>query len=160
MDGVSAVGFTGFTAGDYYIVVRHRNHLGIITAVKQTINGISGTPVPYSLSQASVWQKYSISILTPPNNNAAMRDTTSGNSVMWGGNVNSNTNVRYTGGANDVASLSAALGGIQSGVLSNVYNAADINMNGNVRYTGGSNDLVFISTVLSAVQAAVLSQHL
>jgi len=32
LDGVSPVGFTKITAGNYYIVLRHRSHLGVMTA--------------------------------------------------------------------------------------------------------------------------------
>jgi hypothetical protein len=31
-DGLSPVSFTGLSAGNYYVVVRHRNHLAIMTA--------------------------------------------------------------------------------------------------------------------------------
>ncbi len=32
VDGKSAVRFDGLSAGNYYVVVRHRNHLGVMTA--------------------------------------------------------------------------------------------------------------------------------
>ncbi len=37
-DGVSPVRLRGITAGDYYIAVRHRNHLGVMTASTVTLN--------------------------------------------------------------------------------------------------------------------------
>ena len=36
-DGTSPVQFTGLSAGNYYIVIRHRNHLAIMSAISNPI---------------------------------------------------------------------------------------------------------------------------
>jgi hypothetical protein len=43
------VGFGGVPAGNYYIVVRHRNHLAIMSSVRYSVDG-SLTPVVYDFS--------------------------------------------------------------------------------------------------------------
>jgi hypothetical protein len=42
LDGVSPVAFTNLTAGNYYVVVRHRNHLAIMSASAVALSASSG----------------------------------------------------------------------------------------------------------------------
>lgn len=162
LDGSYAVSLAGAGAGNYFIAVRHRNHLGVRSAVAQLVNGTSGSPTSYNFTtaQAQAYQDAAILALPSPNNNNAMKDFGDGKFGMWGGNANGNNNIRFTGTANDAVAIVAALSGNQGGVLLNAYNNADLNMDGMVRFTGGNNDAVYLSAVLSAAQAAVYSQHL
>jgi hypothetical protein len=41
LDGTSPVGFTGVPAGNYYIVIRHRNHLAIMSASAEALSSSS-----------------------------------------------------------------------------------------------------------------------
>lgn len=45
----SYVGFGGVPAGNYYVVVRHRNHLAVMSSVRVTVDG-SVTPAVYDFS--------------------------------------------------------------------------------------------------------------
>ena len=47
LDGVSSVKFPTVTPGDYYVVIRHRNHLAVMTADKVTLSGL---PTLYDMS--------------------------------------------------------------------------------------------------------------
>ena len=49
LDGVSSVKFPTVTPGDYYVVIRHRNHLAVMTANPVTL---SFSPVLYDFSTA------------------------------------------------------------------------------------------------------------
>jgi len=40
LDGLSPVLFTGLSAGNYYIVIRHRNHLAVMSANSVSLSGI------------------------------------------------------------------------------------------------------------------------
>lgn len=51
LDGTSPVSFFGIPAGDYYIAVRHRNHLGIRSAGVQTVT--DNMPLTYDFSTAN-----------------------------------------------------------------------------------------------------------
>ena len=47
IDGTSPVQFTGISAGNYYIVIRHRNHLAIMT---ESVVALSSSSVLYNFS--------------------------------------------------------------------------------------------------------------
>jgi hypothetical protein len=144
--------------GNYYLVIAHRNHLPIRTALSQSLQDNVIFNYNFTTAQSQAYQDPAIGSLAPPNNNAAMRALPGGVFGMWGGNVNSNSNVRFGGLNNDLAALVAALGGNQGAVLS-IYSPADINMDGLVRFGGLNNDLAALVAVLSGNQSAVYSQH-
>jgi hypothetical protein len=54
LDGTSAVTFNGISPGMYYIVVRHRNHLAIMTASAQSL-GTSATTYDFTTGQAQAY---------------------------------------------------------------------------------------------------------
>lgn len=122
-----------------HIAIRHRNHLAIRTASVQNL--ISPTLVDFTSSLATAYTHPTHPVA--PYANANMRLIGSVY-AMWGGNVNANNTVRYSGPANDISALLTALGGVSSAVLGSppplVYSFADINMNGVVRYSGPAND--------------------
>jgi hypothetical protein len=122
-----------------HIAIRHRNHLAIRTASVQNL--ISPTLVDFTSSLAAAYTHPTHP--AAPYANANMRLIGSVY-AMWGGNVNANNNVRYSGPSNDNSALLTALGGVSTAVLGSppplVYSFADINMNGVVRYSGPAND--------------------
>jgi hypothetical protein len=152
LDGVSPVSFPAIGEGSYYIAVRHRNHLGVRTAAAQYLTSTS-LQYNFTTAQAAAYQNTGITA------NAAMKDMGSGVFAMWGGNVFTNTNVRYSGLNNDLTELLSVLGGNQNTFLTNVYSNADINMNGVVRYSGLNNDNTFLLSILGGNQAAIFLQH-
>jgi hypothetical protein len=109
MDGVSPVSFPG-AAGNYYITVRHRTHLGFRSANVINING--NAPV-LNFSNNSI-PTYGISPFT----------LTNGNYVMVGGDANSD---------GSIDSSDSAIWEIQNGLFQNNYsNTADFNLDGSV----------------------------
>ena len=82
--------------------------------------------------------------------------------VLWGGNANFNTSVRYGGPSNDKDYiLGTILLSVPSSVLSNIYSQGDLNMNRVVRYGGPLNDKDFLlATPLSSLAASVRNQAL
>jgi len=155
MDGASPVSFTTASPDNYYVAIRHRNHLAIRTAAAQTLSS-AATLYDFTSGQAKAYQNTSITA------NAAMRDMGNGLFAMWGGDGNSNGKVSYSGPNNDESYLnSTALGGVLTTVLSPVYNNADYNMNGKVSYNGPNNDESFLnSNVLGQVLTLIVNQHL
>jgi hypothetical protein len=138
------------------VVLSHRNHLSIRTpnAGINTLNPSSIYDFSIATSQAH--------INTSNTNNANMATLASGVFGMWSGNVNGNTNVRYSGSANDNNTLlNTILGGNKSLVLSNIYSSGDLNFNGNVRYSGAANDNnVLLNVVLGGNKSIVFNEHL
>jgi hypothetical protein len=125
-DGTTLPSFSA-TPGNYLIAVRHRNHLGVMTAT------------PVALTSATT----AIDLTNPL---TATYGTTAqlqvGNKqVMWAGDATGNGVVKYTGSGNDRDPILVAIGGsTPNAVLTNVYDRRDTNMDGMIKYTGANND--------------------
>jgi hypothetical protein len=141
------INFAGELAGNYYVSIRHRNHLGI------------RTPSNLSLSRTAT-TNYDFTTAASQAQGSVQATLTGGAFGMYGGNVNGNTNIRYTLGGNDENELlNVILGGNKAAVLSSVYSRGDLNMNGIVRYTLGGNDENFLlNIVLGGVKSKVITQ--
>ncbi len=169
VDGTTDASFRSLTPGNYFVVIRHRNHLGIRTAATQTVDGTLGVAIPsvydFSTAQAQAFQDPAITGLPAPNNNGAMRDVGAGVFGMWGGNGNLNTTVRASGplAQNDYGFLfTTTLGGDVTLIIPNVYHNADYNMDGQVRANGplAQNDYLFlVSTILGNDINRIVTQH-
>jgi photosystem II stability/assembly factor-like uncharacterized protein len=146
LDGVSPVHFANASAGDYYVVLRHRNHLGVMTANVKTLNE-NATSVDFSQS----------TFLTYGTN--AQKTLTATVSGLWAGNTNSNDNVKYNGTANDRALILSKLGGITTDILDG-YFSEDLNLDGTVKYNGSANDRAIILSNLGGIPTDILTQQL
>ncbi|MBK6542856.1 MAG: peptidoglycan DD-metalloendopeptidase family protein [Flavobacteriales bacterium] len=125
-DGISAVAFS-VACGNYYVAVRHRNHLGVMTAAAITL-GTTAAVVDFTLAATAVY-----------GTNA--RKDVSGTQVLWAGDVTFNGQLKYAGGANDRDPILTAIGGtVPTNTLSGQYRQEDINLNGQVKYAGSAND--------------------
>ncbi|MBP6310683.1 MAG: hypothetical protein KA408_00320 [Flavobacteriales bacterium] len=136
VDGVATVGFC-VPHGDYYVVVRHRNHLGVMTAA------------PIALSAAPTMVD-----LTDPTTPVYGTDARAQlNDVMglWQGNVTPNTEVKYTGTENDRDPILARIGGVVPTNSVVGYWPEDVNLDGVVRYTGVNNDRDQVLLVIGGV---------
>ncbi len=124
LDGISDVGIPVLD-DDYYIAIRHRNHLGI------------RTPVDYHLTEESSTVYDFTTASSQASGTNPMADLGSGIWGMYAGNADGNTMVRATGPPtiNDYSNLLNFLGG-PTGIISNIYSRQDFNMDGNVRATG------------------------
>ncbi|HAD15121.1 MAG TPA: hypothetical protein DCF33_22075 [Saprospirales bacterium] len=146
VDGVSPVIFRGREADDYFVAIRHRNHIGI-----RSTNVLSLAHQPVQYYDFTVEQFQAVGGVQAPLGNVW---------GMYGGNANSNNNVKYSGPSNDQNTLlNGCLGGNKSLILSQVYNACDLNLNGNVRYSGPLNDQNFLlNTVLGGSKSKIITQ--
>ena len=129
-DGVSAVSmFIG--QGDYYVAVRHRNHLGCMTVSPEPF--FSGQTPAVDFTQSST-ATYGVDARK-----------TSGSAVpkqlLWAGDVTFNHIIKYIGSGNDRDLILTTVGSTTpNNVVGNTYSTRDVNMNGEVRYTGSGND--------------------
>lgn len=124
-DGASTVVMNA-PPGNYYVAIRHRNHLGIMTATAQAL---SGTPLSINFTLAG----------TATFGTAARKDV-SGTQLMWAGNVDFNNRIAYVGDPNDRDPILSRIGGSVPTNTVNGYFVEDVDMNGSVRYTGDPND--------------------
>ncbi|HRI24852.1 MAG TPA: hypothetical protein PLZ45_09250, partial [Ferruginibacter sp.] len=135
VDGVSPVSFKGINAGYCFVVVRHRNHLGVRSGFTQLVDGNAVTPVPYDFTLAQDQARQDNSIGT----NAAMAQDGSV-FLLWGGNVNQDAYVRATTQTlppptkpSDAAAILVLLGGNAN--ATGGYTPGDVNLDGYTRAT-------------------------
>lgn len=168
-DGVSPVNMAGNIPGNYFVSVRHRNHLGVRSAANMALSKTTTTTYDFSSAQEQAYQNPTILNLPAPNNNSAMNALAGGKFSMWGGNANVNTTVRAGGGANGAINdyaflINTTLSGSNVTILSKLYSNADLNMDGSVRANGGSNPVIndytfLINSVLSGSTVKIITQH-
>jgi hypothetical protein len=148
-DGTAMAKLKNATVTTAIAAIHHRNHLAIRTDAG--LNLVNTTMHDFT----AAGQAFDNGPGDP------MKDV-SGTFVMWGGNGNGNTNVRYGGPSNDQNYLlNTVLGGNKTLIISSTYNDADMNMNGNVRYGGPSNDQNYLlNTVLGGSKTLIINRHL
>ncbi len=128
LNGSSPVRFA-YPIGSYMLEVRHRNHLGIMTAV----------PLP----EVPMGTPLAVDFTSPATacygTNA--RRTLVDIRALFAGNSVRNGLLSYTGPSNDRDAILVYLGSSNpNGVSAPAYVNQDLNMDGVVRYTGSSND--------------------
>ncbi|WP_298516973.1 hemagglutinin protein [uncultured Kordia sp.] len=139
VDGMSDLKFN-IPEGNYYVVVKHRNHLAIMTAatvaLSSTVEIVDFTNSNNQITFGSNAQ----TVFGMPNNIVA----------MWTGNVNADTIVQYSGTTPDTPSILSEVLNDPGNFLNfptytiSGYNMHDVNMDGNTQYTGTMPDTPFI----------------
>lgn len=124
-DGTSPLQFA-VAVSDYLIAVRHRNHLGIMSA-----NGL-----PVSIAEKA-YDFTNGSVATYGTN---ATHTIGGVQALWAGNTVGDVELKYTGPVNDRDPILVAVGGTIPTATANGYLPTDVNMDGTVKYTGTAND--------------------
>lgn len=140
VDGVSniVVPMSGF---DYYISLRHRNHLAVMTAR------------PLNLKSGADFTK------VPVYGTDGAKDV-NGIQVLWPGNANFNSVVSYMGAKNDRDAIGEVVGMENPNNVVAGYSKADVNMDGVVKYTGSMNDRDIVLVTLSGNPQAVRTEQL
>ena len=125
VDGTSPVSFY-LPEGNYHIAVRHRNHLGCMSA--NTV-ALSTTPasLDFSATSTATW-----------GTNA--RKNVNGTMVLWSGDCNSDGKLKFAGTNNDRDLILQMVGGVMPTAMATGYHREDANMDGKVKYTGANND--------------------
>jgi hypothetical protein len=138
-DGTSQVLFTTATIGRH-VVVRHRNHLGAMTAAPLTANA----------------QLVDMTALTTTMYGTNAMQSGTSLRALWPGDVNANGEVRYTGSANDRDPILVAIGAVVPSNSIQGYRTEDVNMDGWTLYSGAGNDRDFVlSTIGGSVPTVV-----
>ena len=142
-DGTSPLAFAGLAGNNYYIAVKHRNHLGAMTAAAHQLT-TQGTIIDFTtMSSADVYNQAGYE--------GAEMVTVGTVKALWAGNANGNNKVKYQGTLSDNATiLFQVLNHPDNGnVFYNFdfgigYFSGDINMDGKVKYQGSASDPSFI----------------
>ncbi len=150
VDGVSPVKMiVPLGTSDFYVTVKHRNHLGVMTAAAQTLSSSTTTLVDFTAPATATY--------TDGANTAQLGTTTK---VMRAGNANGNRNVKGFGLANDKDAVLAKVGSVAPTTVISGYNREDVNMDGLVKYEGLANDRAVIeSAVGAATPNAIINEQ-
>jgi hypothetical protein len=147
--------FNSLPAGSYNISIKHRNHLGIMTATPITINPCSYTSVDFTTT--AVWVK--------PGEVNGPRRMYGAVGTLWSSDANRNKNAKYNGLANDKQEvlnliLSVPPYNNQNVIVGPVYRSEDLNMDGMVKYNSLDNDRnVIAGTVGVSTPNNIVNQH-
>ena len=114
-------------AGNYHIAIRHRNHLGIMTAT------------PIALDDEP--ELLDLRLATTVVYGTAPRVLAGGYWCLWAADATGNGQLKYTGAGNDRDPILTAIGSTTpNNALTNQYSRLDVNLDGVVKYTGANND--------------------
>lgn len=162
-DGTSPITFAGVTAGNYYVTLRHRNHLGIRSA--QAVTLVSGLTTYDMTVPANIYVNPTLG--TRP----AYVDQTSGKAMLWACDTNGDGYVIFQGSNSDVDPIFSLILFRQiTNPLSNfvvtAYTMSDVNLDGQVIFQGQDNevDLLFFNVLthrdnLSFLANFIIYQH-
>jgi hypothetical protein len=129
IDPVTGDDFIQFNVlpGSYYVVVRHRNHLGAMTAAPIALSA-SAAEVDFTLPSTATF-------------GTAAQKTIGSRTVLWSGDVTGNHQVKYTGSGNDRDPILVKVGSTTpNNIVTGQYLREDVNMDAVVKYTGSAND--------------------
>jgi len=164
-DGFSYLRFDSTLAGEYYVSVRHRNHLGVMTnqagllSPKRTVVDFID---PHTNALGTHPQRM-VATLEQRDSLGTIMYTDSLEQYMWAGDLNSDRKVIFQGGQNDVNEMVANVineqsipsGGTFEDKLENFilagYRRSDYNLDGNTIYQGPNNDrqMLIFNTILT-----------
>ncbi|MEO8589515.1 MAG: hypothetical protein ABI432_09115 [Flavobacteriales bacterium] len=133
--------------GNYYVAVRHRNHMGCMTSAPVAL---SATPVTidFRASSTATW-------------GTAARKQDGSNMLLWAGNVLRDQSLLYMGSGNDRDPILAVVGGSVPTNTVPGYMLEDTNLDGVVKYTGGANDRdVILANIGGSVPTATRTEQL
>lgn len=131
LNGASAVSFPTVPPGNYYVAIRHRNHLGIMTAN------------PIALDDNSTTIDFSNNMATYGDN--AQMTLPDGRKAMWAGNANTINNLIFQGANNDPNAvffevLTAPSNSGQINYIYDGYREEDLDLDGQTIYQGANNE--------------------
>jgi hypothetical protein len=163
VDGTSAVVFHNRAIDNYFIAIKHRNHLGVMTDVSEglsqditPIDFTSATQGNYELTGAlgSVYAQ-------KPFNSGVVR-------ALWAGNVDFNDRVIFQGSPVDQDGiffgvlLSPNNTNLAANFIQNGYNKGDVNMDGTAIFQGSPNDtdIIFFNVVAHPLNTGFLANFI
>ena len=133
----------------FYVSIKHRNHLGVMTATPFDIS--ISTTVTFDFTTATSSDLYH----RTGYDGYEMATDASGKKCLWAGNANADTRTKYDGALNDRLKISSDVidfptNTSKSYIFNNAlgYFMGDINMDGRVKYDGLNNDRILIQEII------------
>ena len=125
LDGLSPVSFS-LPVGNYFVAVRHRNHLGVLTSAALALTSTT-TVVDFTQSATATY-------------GTEGRKTIGTRMALWAGNVVRDQSLKSTGANNDRDPILTRVGSTTPNSTVSGYYMEDVTMDGVVKYTGANND--------------------
>lgn len=145
-DGTSSLFFNNLTKTSYFISVKHRNHLGVMTATPISFTGTNPVFDFSTAAPSTLWNS------SATYDGFEQEQETNGTYAMWAGNTNADNKVKYSGPNNDQATIFSSVINYPGNDFNNYnfnnafpgYFMGDVNMDGKVKYRGVGNDPTYI----------------
>ena len=156
MDGVTGVRVPGLPVDSYYIVVRHRNHLGAMTAVPQTPRQMA-TLVDFTKAETGMWDYGTTKNSIDYTGLSQSDQLAPGYISLWGGNFDMNDKIKYDNPNDDLNSLFFDVLTYPSNIQGNInfdfgfgYLQGDFDMNSKSKYDNPDDDknYLFLTVLL------------
>jgi hypothetical protein len=143
-DGAVGAKVTGVPKDQYYIAVKHRNHLGVMTAN------------PVDLTAGAAAFDFTSPLSSVYGTNPLYDWGGSGIMTLWSGDTDGDGTVQYTTDFSDVYPITTWVytdpgndpDFLEWYVVENVYDPADANLDGTVQYTTDYSDVYSITTTV------------
>ena len=132
-DGTSSVVMQAAPT-NYFVVVKHRNHLGAMSSATINLNDNTTTTVDFTNSSFPTFGSNALVILN------------SGNTALWAGDANTDDSITFSGSNNDVNAIKDYILADPSNILNFITYASsgylnfDIDLNSATRFSGSPND--------------------
>jgi hypothetical protein len=133
IDGARTVSFAGLAAGNYHVIVRHRNHLSVMTSAAVAVSSATAL-YDFTTDQG---QAYGTEPMTGLNAGLAPF-------ALWAGDANADGQLVYTGTSNDPGAIMSRIGGTDITAVHAGYCIEDTSMDGVVEYSSAGNDRAII----------------
>jgi hypothetical protein len=140
-DGISPVQFDSISSGNYYIAIRHRNHLGTMTATTQSLTATTTVVDFTTLTNAELWNKTAGDGFEQANVGGSKKG-------LWAGNANVSRDVIFTSAGNDADAVffrtmtePTNTDFLPNYIINPSYAAEDINMDGKVIYQSNNSEI-------------------
>lgn len=156
-DGVTPLTFTA-ASGSYYVVVKHRNHLGVMSG-----SAIALTPTTTTVDFTSILTtNYQISGAF---GSVYAQRTLGSVRGLWGGNTGGGVNIKATGSGSDAEAVyfkvlldAGNTGFSPSYIIYNIYAREDATMDGKIIYQGTNSEVdgILFNVLLHLNNAGVL----
>ncbi|MFM2387072.1 MAG: hypothetical protein RL660_1829, partial [Bacteroidota bacterium] len=138
--------YINLPAGNYYLAVKHRNHLGVMTQYP-VVPAATVSLIDFSnMAADSLWNR-------PGYDSVEQVQILGTRYALWAGNANSDNRVKYIGSFNDVSTVQnqvltypTNLSGTLNYSLANGYLDGDINLNANAKAVGVGSDVAIIQS--------------
>jgi hypothetical protein len=139
------------TAGNYYLVLKHRNHLGVMTGTTVALSPNTNSSSLFNNNYLADFTNGSSPITYGTHAQAILNGITC---ALWAGNANGVTQVKFQGSGNGTTSIKDRVlseAGNTSG--SNLYSftgmsPADVNLDGQIKYQGSGNDSTILKDIV------------